>query len=355
MAFGPAHWEKAEKYDLKGGIFISEILEACMVISFGISWPLSILKSWRSRTTKGKSLLFLCFILFGYACGLLSKISSGKITYVFAFYILNLLMVSVDVGLYFRNRRLQTQEIVGARPAPAAGSGAADDRYQAIQANTVPADNQLAAAGPIMYDRIGPGTRVLFVGNSITRHRPKPDIGWANDWGMAASSQDKDYVHLLIKKIRARDPGAEFCIAQLAGWERQYWQGRAILDDYQEAAAFDPDIIILRLAENVARDNFAEHPFAPCYAELLDFLNPARRAQVIVTTAFWPAADVDDAIRLVARQRGYPIVELGELGLQENMMAVGLFEHAGVAAHPGDAGMAAIADAIWNQLDLRQP
>lgn len=85
---------------------MAEILEAAMVICFGISWPVSIMKSWRSRTSKGKSIVFMCFILTGYVCGILSKLSSGKITYVFVFYVINLIMVSIDLGLYFRNARL---------------------------------------------------------------------------------------------------------------------------------------------------------------------------------------------------------------------------------------------------------
>ena len=85
---------------------MAEILEAAMVILFGVSWPTSIIKSYRARTAKGKSLLFLCFILFGYVCGIAAKIITGNITYVFAFYVLNLLMVGTDIALYFRNRAL---------------------------------------------------------------------------------------------------------------------------------------------------------------------------------------------------------------------------------------------------------
>ena len=85
---------------------MAEILEAAMVILFGVSWPTSIIKSYRARTAKGKSLLFLCFIFFGYVCGITAKIISGNITYVFAFYVLNLLMVGADIALYFRNRRI---------------------------------------------------------------------------------------------------------------------------------------------------------------------------------------------------------------------------------------------------------
>lgn len=84
---------------------MSQIFESLMVVSFGISWPLSILKSYRSKTTKGKSLLFICFILAGYAFGITSKITAGTITYVLTFYIINFIMVFIDLCLYFRNMR----------------------------------------------------------------------------------------------------------------------------------------------------------------------------------------------------------------------------------------------------------
>lgn len=83
-----------------------EIFELIMVLCFGVSWPVSIAKSWRCRTAKGKSPVFLVFIIIGYLCGIVWKLLSGNITYVFWFYILNLLMVSADLCLYFRNTRL---------------------------------------------------------------------------------------------------------------------------------------------------------------------------------------------------------------------------------------------------------
>ncbi|WP_163194519.1 hypothetical protein [Clostridium thermarum] len=85
---------------------MSQLFEAAMVISFGISWPASIVKTYTSRTAKGKSLFFLCMIIFGYGCGIISKLISGKITYVFIFYVLNFIMVSIDMLLYFRNKRI---------------------------------------------------------------------------------------------------------------------------------------------------------------------------------------------------------------------------------------------------------
>ncbi|MGN1003551.1 MAG: hypothetical protein ACI4O5_01850 [Oscillospiraceae bacterium] len=88
---------------------MGEIFEAAMVICFGLSWPLSVYKSWKSKTTKGKSLLFEVFIWIGYVCGILGKVMTHNITYVFIFYILNIVMVSVDLVLYARNARLDRQ------------------------------------------------------------------------------------------------------------------------------------------------------------------------------------------------------------------------------------------------------
>lgn len=85
---------------------MSQIFEAIMVISFGISWPTSILKSYTSRTAKGKSLVFLLFILVGYVFGIVSKFIGNNITYVVVFYIINFIMVFIDLCLYLRNRKL---------------------------------------------------------------------------------------------------------------------------------------------------------------------------------------------------------------------------------------------------------
>ena len=44
-------------------------------------------------------------------------------------------------------------------------------------------------------------TKVLFLGNSITKHGPKADIDWSGNWGMAASVEANDYVHLVTKAL----------------------------------------------------------------------------------------------------------------------------------------------------------
>ena len=92
---------------------MSELLEIVMIVSFGASWPLNVMKSYRARTAKGKSLSFLCLIFFGYIAGIASKFLNATYMaafsqkwYVLVFYFLNLIMVGADIVLYFRNRRL---------------------------------------------------------------------------------------------------------------------------------------------------------------------------------------------------------------------------------------------------------
>ena len=82
---------------------MAQFLEVVMLICFGLSWPFNIMKSWKSRTARGKSLLFECCVIVGYCCGLAGKILGGNITYVVAVYILDILMVSTDLVLTLRN------------------------------------------------------------------------------------------------------------------------------------------------------------------------------------------------------------------------------------------------------------
>ena len=86
---------------------MSELLEIFMIVSFGCSWPLNVIKSYKTRTTKGKSLAFLLLIFFGYICGITSKLLAPSFKwYVLFFYVLNFVMVGADLVLYYRNYQL---------------------------------------------------------------------------------------------------------------------------------------------------------------------------------------------------------------------------------------------------------
>lgn len=224
------------------------------------------------------------------------------------------------------------------------------DPYAQMAKNTVDSRAQLKESHCVKLDRPdGRGVRVMFVGNSITLHGAKPDIGWHQEWGMAASAKEKDYVHLLENKILAIDPEASFCICQVASWERQYQEGESTHSLFEVARKFEADIIILRMVENVPKDGYDGITYKRELGALADYLNGTGNAALIATTGFWrhPA---DGDIRAFAKERGIPCVELGDLGEQDEMKAIGLFEHRGVANHPGDLGMEHIAERIMQAL-----
>lgn len=93
---------------------ITDLLEALMILCFGLSWPISIRKSWVSRTAKGKSLFFEVFIWIGYVFGIIRKfmLNAPGRDWVFylawAFYFLNMIEITIDMALYFRNKKLDT-------------------------------------------------------------------------------------------------------------------------------------------------------------------------------------------------------------------------------------------------------
>lgn len=221
-----------------------------------------------------------------------------------------------------------------------------------IEKNTVSAKGQLKESEFVSFVNVqGTGKRILFVGNSITRHGILPGIGWHKDCGMAASGVEKDYVHIVIKEVSKAIDDAEFCICQVANWERQYKNGEETLHLYEVARDFDADIIIMRCIENCPQENFDHEVFSEQYKILIDYLNASGNAEVILTSGFWNhIGDVN--IERIAKENGYKYRYLGDLGENDDMKAIGLYEHSGVANHPGDLGMQAIADRILNEINL---
>ncbi len=91
---------------------MTQIFEFVMLICFGMSWPISVYKSITSKSTQGKSLVFILAIIVGYVCGIIGKILSGQINYVLGLYIFNLIVVSIDLVLYFINKHNEKKSCI---------------------------------------------------------------------------------------------------------------------------------------------------------------------------------------------------------------------------------------------------
>jgi lysophospholipase L1-like esterase len=197
--------------------------------------------------------------------------------------------------------------------------------------------------------------KILFLGNSITLHGPAPHIGWHGNWGMAATSQEKDYVHLILGKLAAATgKQSKVHIKNAADFERNF-------NDYDLAAGlkeeldFQADVIIIALGENAVSLNTDElrSQFHTAFTNLLDIFKKQGRPAIFVRGTFWLDEDKNSIMKKACEESGGFFVDNSKLGEDEANFARSerKIDHSGVAGHPGDKGMQAIADSIWIEIE----
>lgn len=113
MLFCPCK-QKPTKTTYKGDFTMGLILETVMLVCFGFSWPLNVIKAYKAQTAKGTSLPFILLIITGYIAGISAKIINGQFNYVLIAYFINLAIVSLNVCVYFRNASLDKKRALGA-------------------------------------------------------------------------------------------------------------------------------------------------------------------------------------------------------------------------------------------------
>ena len=86
--------------------FMGAIFETVMLVCFGLSWPINVVKAYKTKTTKGTSLPFIFLIIAGYVAGIVAKIITGQMNYVLIVYAINLLIVMMNVVVYARNYQI---------------------------------------------------------------------------------------------------------------------------------------------------------------------------------------------------------------------------------------------------------
>jgi len=197
--------------------------------------------------------------------------------------------------------------------------------------------------------------KVLYLGNSITLHSPAPKIGWLGNWGMAASAADKDYVNLLTEKIaKAAGGRPQIKVRNIADFERSL-QDYDVCESLKEELAFEADVVIFAIGENSAAPKSDEERtrFFDAYSNLLAEIQKHGRPTIFVRSQFWPDQEKDPLIKKACEKTGCQYVDIRAIGLDPSHAARAerMIEHAGVAGHPGDKGMAAIASALWSAIE----
>lgn len=183
-----------------------------------------------------------------------------------------------------------------------------------------------------------PTLRILFAGNSITRHRPlRMHQG---DWGMAASAESKDYVHQTVRLYAERTGAqADFRLAQMdVTWDHA-------LPAYEQAITeFEPDVVILQIGDNATYDEDVYK------ASLRQIIGAAGNRRIILTGVWYNATKESWSAEVAQEYVNVLFVPIFDLDTAVNVADASCVATDPICGHPGDAGMLAIAERILEAL-----
>lgn len=207
-------------------------------------------------------------------------------------------------------------------------------------------------------NKSGDTFKILVIGNSISRHGMAKDIGWNHINGMAATSIEKDYVHLLFKDIENKFPQNRIClrISSFATFERDLCKIETRKID--SLVLYQPDLIVFQLGENVCIQNKADGlKFEEKYIELINYFRKSGNPLIICTTPFFPSNIKNEIIEKVALSTNSYLVDLSHLTLlntenyaKDDKNYLGdksVWKSEGIGIHPGDLGMKNIEKQIF--------
>ena len=196
-------------------------------------------------------------------------------------------------------------------------------------------------------------SKALVLGNSITKHGIKADIWWGQ-WGMAATKPEYDFVHVIEEGLKVKDANAECIGVNIAAWEQDFTTNLATL--IGDALTSSTDLVVIRLGENVPNGNVLS--FQSALGNLVDYIySISPNAKVVITTMYWANTSKDAAIAGAANAKHIDLVSINQFGITAYEESVGHYVYgdddaiheitnSGVANHPSNVGMAAIANAI---------
>lgn len=202
------------------------------------------------------------------------------------------------------------------------------------------------------------GFNYLAIGNSITKHGIC-DYWW-NEVGMAASSAQNDYYHLVLKELKEKKESVKSYAVNFSIWETQSTDRAETLEILASYLDRKLDLVTIQLGENATDLN----TFQKDYISLINYINDASpNAEIIVVGDFWSLEDRDTMKREVADECNIKYVSLDEVkDNAEYQCELGsvvydaegnkhTVDHDGVAKHPSDKGMLYIANTIIELID----
>lgn len=182
--------------------------------------------------------------------------------------------------------------------------------------------------------------KILILGNSITHTSPNPSIGWYGDWGMAATVQDSDYVHILERNFKLQNDSAKVETVNILPFEvdcEHY--DLTQLQKYRDAK---PDFIIIRIGENVP-GKIDLNLFERRYTALVNYLKTDNPDVLILGGGSIWGSIVDNVMA-----NHPPFISLKAIVQDPSNFSYGLFADPGIQAHPCNKGMRNMAAILWD-------
>lgn len=195
--------------------------------------------------------------------------------------------------------------------------------------------------------------RILFIGDSITLHGFGDwtrELGWNHESGMAASSLEKDYVHLFARKVQEQFPGRNIEIHYLTA---PGGTAKASVEHFDRIRSVRPHLVVVEVGGN----NASESEFREYYPKVLDLaLQMESRPSVIALGCWSPvnngsrgytgeAAQKEAWMRAQCRQRNILFASVQEYATDPACSGTGT--SSGVAWHPNDKGMEGYAAGLF--------
>lgn len=202
-------------------------------------------------------------------------------------------------------------------------------------------------------------SKILHLGNSILRHAIMSY--WWSDCGMAAKTKADDYAHRFLAKMKTIKPSAQSWEQNIAAWELDpTGYNKSQLDTLLTSQAYD--LIVIRLGENATA--IAPATYKTAFRDLVNYIqSKVPTARIVIGGMFWANAGLDNGMQQIAVEKNLAYADMSGLDISTNKSFIGdivqgddgqshAVDNAGVANHPNNNGMEAIASRLFNALSL---
>ncbi len=200
--------------------------------------------------------------------------------------------------------------------------------------------------------------KIIFIGNSITKHERKEDIGWYFNHGMAVKDKNKDYVHNLMKMLEIKKENAY--IRNFYPFESKPNSALGLIKSLDGINSADPKIVIIQLGDNVSLGEgniFSNlingYEFLLNYNRLIKKISKSDKSnEIYCISTWWERPLVDFIIKLSCSINKQNYIFIGDIFNDENnkdRLKVD-FQNIGVDIHPKEFGMLMIANRIFKAI-----